>query len=65
VLANGVWTCPTDLAGAKFIGSLEAKDYHKLDCSSVEKIAVQDRVCFVDEGVAIKFGHQPAKDCSP
>ena len=65
VLANGVWTCPLNTSGAKFVGSLQAKDYHKLDCSSVEKIAVQDRVCFVDEQTALKFGHQPAEDCLP
>jgi hypothetical protein len=64
VLANGVWTCPSDTAGAQFVGSLEAKDYHRLDCSSVEQIAAQDRVCFVDEPVAIKFGHTAAKDCA-
>ena len=64
VLANGVWTCPTNTAGAKYVGSLEEKEYHTLDCSSAEKIAVQDRVCFVDELVALKFGFVAAKDCS-
>ena len=65
VLANGVWTCPADTAGAKYVGSLQEKDYHRLDCPSVEKIAAQDRVCFVDHQVALKFGHLPAGDCSP
>jgi hypothetical protein len=65
VLANGVWTCPSDTAGAKFVGSLQAKDYHRLDCSSVDSIPAQDRVCFVDEQTALKFGHSPAGDCSP
>ena len=65
VLANGVWTCPADTAGAKYVGSLQEKEYHRLDCSSAEKIAAQDRVCFVDEQVARKFGYLPAGDCSP
>ena len=65
VLANGVWTCPANTAGAMYVGSLQAKDYHRLDCPSVEKIAAEDRVCFVDEQVALKFGHLPAADCSP
>jgi hypothetical protein len=65
VLANGVWTCPTNTAGALYVGSLEEKEYHKLDCPSAEKIAVQERVCFVDDKVALKFGFVPAKDCAP
>ena len=65
VLANGVWTCPTNTAGAQYVGGLEEQEYHRLDCSSAEKIAAQDRVCFVDEQVALKFGFVPAKDCSP
>jgi hypothetical protein len=65
VLANGVWTCPTNTAGAQYIGSLVDKEYHKLDCSSAEQIPVQERVCFVDEPVAIKFGFVAAKDCAP
>ena len=65
VLANGVWTCPVDTAGAKYVGSLQEKDYHRLDCPSVEKIAAEDRVCFVDHQVALKFGYVPAGDCSP
>ena len=65
VLANGVWTCPTNTNGAKYVGSLEEKEYHRLDCSSAEKIAVQERVCFVDDKVALKFGFVPAKDCEP
>ena len=65
VLANGVWTCPTNTNGAKYVGSLDEKEYHKLDCSSAEKIAVQSRVCFVDDLVALKFGFVAAKDCAP
>ena len=65
VLANGVWTCPTNTNGAKYVGSLDEKEYHKLDCSSAEKIDVQSRVCFVDEQVALKFGFVAAKDCAP
>ena len=64
VLANGVWTCPANTAGAMYVGSLDEKEYHKLDCSSAEQIAAQDRVCFVDEQVALKFGFVAAKDCS-
>jgi hypothetical protein len=65
VLANGVWTCPVDTAGAMYIGSLQDKEYHRLDCSTVEQIAAQDRVCFVDAQTAVKFGFAAAKDCSP
>ena len=65
VLANGVWTCPADTAGAKYVGSLQGEEYHHLDCSSAEEIAAQDRVCFVDDQVAKKFGYVPAGDCSP
>ena len=65
VLANGVWTCPTNTNGAMYVGSLEEKEFHKLDCSSAEKIAVQSRVCFVDDLVALKFGFVAAKDCAP
>jgi hypothetical protein len=65
VLANGVWTCPADTAGAKYVGSLEEQEYHRLDCPSAAKIAAQSRVCFVDEKVAVKFGFAPAGDCSP
>ena len=65
VLANGVWTCPANTAGAKYVGSLDEKEYHRLDCSSAEKIAAEDRVCFVDDQVAKKFGYVPARDCSP
>lgn len=65
VLANGVWTCPTNTAGAMYVGSLDEKEYHKLDCPSAAKIAAQSRVCFVDEQVALKFGYVPAKDCLP
>jgi hypothetical protein len=65
VLANGVWTCPLDTAGAKYVGSLQEKEYHRLDCPTAEKIAPQDRVCFVDHQVALKFGYVPASDCSP
>ena len=65
VLANGVWTCPVNTAGAKYVGSLQENEYHRLDCPSVEKIAAQDRVCFVDHQVALKFGYVPAGDCSP
>jgi len=65
VLANGVWTCPGDMAGAKYVGSLEDKEYHRLDCPTVAQIAAQNRVCFVDEKVAVKFGFAPAGDCSP
>jgi hypothetical protein len=64
VLANGVWTCPADTAGAQYVGALEEKEFHKLDCPSAEKIPAQSRVCFVDEQVALKFGFVPAKDCS-
>jgi hypothetical protein len=64
VLANGVWTCPANTAGAKYVGSLKEKEYHRLDCSSAEQIPVQDRVCFLDDQVAIKFGYVAAKDCS-
>jgi len=64
VLANGVWTCPVDTAGAKYVGSQQDKEYHRLDCSTVEQIAAQDRVCFVDAQTAVKFGFTPAKDCS-
>jgi hypothetical protein len=65
VLANGVWTCPASTAGAQYVGSLQGNEYHRLDCSSVETIAAQDRVCFVDAQVAVKFGYVPAADCSP
>lgn len=65
VLANGVWTCPVDTAGAKYVGSLQDNEYHRLDCSTAEKIPAQDRVCFVDAQTAVKFGYVPAKDCSP
>ena len=64
VLANGVWTCPANTAGAMYVGSLQENEYHRLDCSSVAKIAAQDRVCFVNDQVALKFGYVPAKDCS-
>lgn len=64
VLANGVWTCPMNTAGAKYVGSLQEKEYHRLDCPTVEQIPAQDRVCFVDEQVALKFGFVAAKDCS-
>jgi len=64
VLANGVWTCPLNTAGAKYVGSLEVKEYHRLDCPTAEQISVQERVCFVDEQVAIKFGFVAAKDCA-
>jgi hypothetical protein len=65
VLANGVWTCPSDTAGAKYVGSQEDQEYHRLDCSTVATIPAQSRVCFVDEKVAVKFGFAPAADCSP
>jgi hypothetical protein len=65
VLANGVWTCPSDTAGAKYVGSQQDQKYHSLDCPTVATIAAQDRVCFVDEKVAVKFGFAPAGDCSP
>jgi hypothetical protein len=65
VLANGVWTCPANTAGAMYVGSLDEKEYHKLDCPTAEAIAAQSRVCFVDEQVALKFGYVPAQDCSP
>ena len=64
VLANGVWTCPMDTAGAQYVGALEEKEFHKLDCPSAAQIPAQSRVCFVDEAVAIKFGYSAAKDCS-
>ena len=64
VLANGVWTCPADTAGAQYVGSLQEKEYHKLDCPSAAKIPLQSRVCFLDDKVAIKFGFTPAKDCA-
>lgn len=65
VLANGVWLCPVNTAGARYVGSLEVKEYHKLDCPTVATIDPQSRVCFQDEKVARKFGYLPAGDCSP
>ena len=65
VLANGVWMCPANTAGAQYVGSINEKEYHKLDCSTAEAIAAQDRVCFLDHQVAVKFGYTPAGDCSP
>jgi hypothetical protein len=65
VLANGVWTCPVSTAGARYVGSLQEEEYHRLDCSSAEAIPAQDRVCFQDNQVALKFGYVPAADCSP
>jgi hypothetical protein len=65
VLANGVWTCPANTAGAKYVGSLQGNEYHSLDCSSAQEIPAGDRVCFVDQQVAVKFGYAPAADCSP
>jgi hypothetical protein len=64
VLANGVWTCPLNTAGAKYVGSLQEKEYHALDCPTVEQIPAEDRVCFVNEQVALTFGFSAAKDCS-
>jgi hypothetical protein len=65
VLANGVWTCPLNTAGAQYVGSLQGNEYHRLDCSTAQEIPAQDRVCFLDHQVALKFGYVPAKDCSP
>ena len=64
-LANGVWECPLGTAGARYVGSLQGNEYHRLDCSTAAEIPAQDRVCFVDEKVAQKFGYVPAADCSP
>jgi hypothetical protein len=47
-----------------YVGSLDEKEFHTLDCPSAEEIPAQSRVCFVDEIVAVKFGYNPAKDCS-
>jgi hypothetical protein len=65
VLANGVWECPVNTAGAKYVGSKDPKEYHQLDCSTAQAIAPHDRICFVDEKAALAFGYLPAKDCSP
>jgi hypothetical protein len=64
-LANGVWMCPQNTGGARYVGNIQEKEYHKLDCSTAEQIPVQERVCFLDHQVAVKFGYAPAKDCSP
>jgi len=64
-LANGVWMCPADMAGAQYVGSMQDKEYHRKDCPTVAEIPVQDRVCFLDPQVAVKFGFTPAKDCTP
>jgi hypothetical protein len=63
-LANGVWMCPMSTAGAMYVGALEEKEFHKLDCPSSANIPIQSRVCFVDELVAAKFGFTAAKDCA-
>ena len=64
-LANGVWMCPQNTAGAKYVGSIQDKEYHTLDCPTAASIPVEDRVCFLDTQVAVKFGFAPAKDCTP
>jgi hypothetical protein len=64
-LANGVWMCPQNTAGAKYVGSIQEKEYHTLDCPTAQGIPVEDRVCFLDHQVAVKFGYTPAGDCSP
>jgi hypothetical protein len=63
ILAPGVWKCPDDLTGALFFGSTEGETYYLPDCSQVDKIEDEHRICFATSDAARAYGYTPCGRC--
>lgn len=63
ILAPGVWKCPDDLTGALFFGSAEGKTYFLPDCSQLDQIEDENRICFATSDAARAYGYAPCGRC--
>jgi hypothetical protein len=63
ILAPGVWKCPDDLTGALFFGSTEDEMYYLPDCSQLDKIEDENRICFATSDAARACGYAPCGRC--
>jgi hypothetical protein len=63
ILAPGVWKCPDDLTGALFFGSAEGSTYYLPDCSQLDKIEAETRICFATSDAARAYGYGPCGRC--
>ncbi|NLO89220.1 MAG: nuclease [Clostridia bacterium] len=48
-----------------YIGNLNSKKFHRLDCKWAEKISSSNRVSFKSREAALKSGYDPCKVCRP
>lgn len=52
-------------AGAKYIGNVRSKKFHRPDCEWAQKIAPGNRVEFKTRDEAVEAGYVPCKVCNP
>jgi hypothetical protein len=64
-LGAGIWWCPNSLEGAAYVGSVGSDAFHYLGCSSVNRIAAHNRICYESREAAIAFGKRPCQRCYP
>lgn len=53
------------VAEHKYVASKNSKVFHKLDCSSAERIKPKNRIFYNSRGEAIQSGRRPCKLCKP
>jgi hypothetical protein len=63
--ASGVWKCPADVRGARFVGSLTSRKVHAPECGWARRIAAENRVCFDSIQAARSLGYVPCRICEP
>ncbi|RPJ55052.1 MAG: SH3 domain-containing protein, partial [Dehalococcoidia bacterium] len=65
ILADGVWRCPNNTAGAAYVGSDKSDKFHYLNCSQAQKIKDENRICFSSKSAAIAYKYIPCGVCNP
>lgn len=49
----------------KYIGNMNSKKFHLLNCTWAEKISDKNKIYFKSRDEAIKNGYEPCKVCNP
>jgi len=65
LVAAGVWKCPVNTTGARYVGSSESDKFHVPSCAHAKKIEDEYRLCFVDKPSAIAYGYGACGVCRP